>query len=210
MAPRELFSDQWCDRIEGSARASLEAAIANVSLAPADLCSYLYLVEHNRRFTVPSLELFRNAVEIRLPFLDAEFLEVLLRGPARWRDRPDVHRAILKASNPALGRVRNSNTGAPANANPLVEAMLDKMNSLLRRIGFPGYRHYHEYEAWTRRLLLEQVESVLLQPQSFTKTIFREDAVRQLFERTRRGEADHAYLLQVLLLLELWQREHFS
>ncbi len=210
VAPRELFSDEWYDRIEGSARASLEAAVANVPLAPADLCSYLYLVEHNRRFTVPSLELFRNVVEIRLPFLDEEFLEALLRGTARWRDHPDVHRAILMARNPALGRVRNSNTGAPANAGPLVEAVLDKVNTVFRRLGLPGYRHYHEYEAWTRRLLLEQVESVLLQPQSFTTKIFRQDTVRRLFERTRRGEGDHAYLLQVLLILELWQREHFS
>jgi asparagine synthase (glutamine-hydrolysing) len=208
--PRDLFTDEWAVRVEGMARASLEEAVAGVSLEPADLCSYLYLAEHHRRFTISSLELFRNLVEVRMPFVDEEFLGVLFRGPARWRDRPDIHRAVFDRCNPALGKVRNSNTGAAATASPLVEAVLDKMNTLLKRLRVPGYRHYHEYEAWTRRLLLDSVDAVLLEPRSLARGIVREDALRLLLRETRQGTADHAYLFQVLLNIELWQRANLD
>jgi hypothetical protein len=38
--------------------------------------------------------------------------------------------------------------------------------------------------------------------------MLRETGLRQLIDETRRGKADHAYLLQVLLILELWQQEN--
>src|SRR5262249_54935529 len=41
-------------------RTTFAQALQNTHLSPADACSYLYLRELNRRFTVPSLELFRT------------------------------------------------------------------------------------------------------------------------------------------------------
>jgi hypothetical protein len=38
--------------------------------------------------------------------------------------------------------------------------------------------------------------------------MLRESGVRQLLDDTRHNRADHSYLLQVLLLLELWQQEN--
>jgi asparagine synthase (glutamine-hydrolysing) len=203
---QDLFTNEWATKVAGAARASLEEAVAGVALEPADLCSYLYLIEHHRRFTISSLELFRNLVEVRMPFVDEEFLGVLFRGSARWRDHPDIHRAVFTKYNPALGKVRNSNTGAAATAPPFVEAVLDKMNTLFKRLRVPGYRHYHEYEAWTRRLLLDSVDAVLLEPRSLARGILREDTLRVLLRDARQGTTDHAYLFQVLLNIELWQR----
>ena len=40
-------------------------------LSPPDLCSYVYLHEYHRRVTVPSLEIFRNVAEVRLPLVQA-------------------------------------------------------------------------------------------------------------------------------------------
>jgi asparagine synthase (glutamine-hydrolysing) len=178
-----------------------------VSLSPPDLCSYLYLTEHHRRFTIASLELFRNYVEVRLPFVDEKFLRVLFRSPVSWRDRTDIHRAIIGSNEPALLKVRNSNTGAPGDAGPLVEKLCDKMNSLFKRFNLYGYRHYHNFERWMKQKLLESVEQVLLHPTSLARGIFREAGLRRLIEETQRGVADHAYLLQILLILELWQQE---
>ena len=44
-------------------------ALAGTTLSPAECCSYLYLRELIRRFTIPSLELFRSEVEVRLPLM---------------------------------------------------------------------------------------------------------------------------------------------
>lgn len=204
----ELFTEEWRVQVESGARRSLEESVAGVHLSPPDLCSYLYLTEHHRRFTIASLELFRNLVEVRMPFVDQDFLRVLFHCPSRWRDSTDIHRTIIGANCPALLRVRNSNTGAPGNAGPFVEKLWDKVNSLFKRLGLYGYRHYHSFQRWMKQNLLNSVEQVLLHPVSLSRGIFREPSLRRLIDETKRGVADHAYLLQILLILELWQQEN--
>jgi asparagine synthase (glutamine-hydrolysing) len=204
----ELLTKEWFVQVEGQASRSLEESIDGVQLSPPDLCSYLYLTEHHRRFTIASLELFRGLVEVRMPFVDQDFLRVLFRGPTRWRDGTDIHRAIVKANNLTLLKVRNSNTGAPGNALPVVEKLLNKLNSLFKRLNIYGYRHYHNFERWMKQTLLDSVEKVLLQPECLRRGIYREQTLRQLIEETKHSVADHAYLLQILLILELWQQEN--
>jgi asparagine synthase (glutamine-hydrolysing) len=208
VALRELFTEEWFAQIDGTAHHSLAESIANVHLSPADLCGYLYLTEQHRRFTVASLELFRTLFEIRLPFVDADFLNVLFRTPAPWRDGTAIHRTIIGANYRALLRVRNSNTGAPGSAGPFVEAIFDKINSVCKRLNLYGYRHYHDFEHWMKQMLVESVEKVLLTSDSLSRGIYREAALHRLLEETRRGVADHGYLLQILLILELWQQEN--
>jgi asparagine synthase (glutamine-hydrolysing) len=178
-----------------------------VPLAPLDLCSYLYLHEHHRRFTIPSLELFRQAVEVRLPFVDRRFLDVLFRGQARWREDTSIHRAVIAAGKPALLRIRDSNTGAAVDADQTVARLLDKVNSVFRRLNVPGYRHYHDFHSWMKEQLLGSVEAVLLHSESLDRGVLREPGLRRLVDATRRGRGDHSYLLTVLLILELWQQE---
>lgn len=208
LEPRRLFTDDWANGIAGGALRSLEEAVAGVRLAPADLCSFLYLTEQHRRLTTSSLELFRRAVEVRLPFVDREFLSVLFRGAPEWRADTSIHRALTAAGNRAMLRVRNSNTGAPADASRLTELALDKVNSVCRRLNVPGYRHYHNFAGWMREQLLSSVETVLLGRASLERGMLRASGVRQLLDETRENRADHSYLLQVLLILELWQQEN--
>lgn len=205
---RELFTEPWYAQVAGEARCSLEASLAKVRLSPADLCSYLYLMEHHRRFTVASLELFRSQFDVWLPFVDHEFLTVLFRAPSQWRDGTAIHRAIIGGNDPALLKVRNSNTGAPGGAGPMLEAVLDKLNSLGKRLNLYGYRHYHNFEGWMKRTLIESVETVLLEPDSLTRDMYRQETLRRMMEETKRGHADHSYLFQIFLILELWQREY--
>jgi asparagine synthase (glutamine-hydrolysing) len=204
---RFLTPDAAAAAGDGS-RTSFAAVLAGHQLSPAAGCSYLYLRELNRRFTVPSLELFRTRVEVRLPFVDREFLQVLLAAPPQWRDNTDIHRAITGQGIPRLLKVRNSNTGAPAGAGAKTEFVLDKMNSLLKRLHVHGYRHYHDFDGWMRSMLLESVQAELLAPGARVLSFVSRAALESLLRETRDGRADHGYLLQVLLILELWQREN--
>jgi asparagine synthase (glutamine-hydrolysing) len=204
----ELFTEEWSAQMGGAAHCSLAESIADVRLSPADLCSYLYLEEHHRRFTIASLELFRSLFEVRLPFVDANFLTVLFRAPALWRDDTAIHRAIIGTNHHALLRVRNSNTGAPGSAGPFVTAIFDKINSVCKRLHLHGYRHYHDFEHWMKQTLVESVEQVLLASDSLSRGMYHEAVLCRLLEETRRGVADHGYLLQILLILELWQQEN--
>jgi asparagine synthase (glutamine-hydrolysing) len=205
---RELFTDPWYESLHGASRKSLEESLEGVDLSPPDLATYVYLQEHHRRFTVPSLELFRNIVEVRLPFVDLELLTVLFSAPSRWREGTDLHRAITGACSPALLKVRNSNTGAPGSAGPAIEKLLDKFNSLLKKLNFYGYRHYHNFQDWMQRTLIHAVETVLLGKQSLDRGMLQERTLRRLLEETKHGIRDHGYLFQILLILEFWQEEN--
>ncbi len=203
----DLFEPEWARLLDGQARASLEDSIRNVDLQPADLCSYVYLQEHHRRFTVPSLDLFRTRVEVRLPFADEEFLRLLFQAPPSWRDDTSIHRYITGRNAPRLLKVRNSNTGAPGDAGPMLERVMDPVNTILKRLGVWGYRHYHSFDRWMHQQLLSSVEAVLLDPVARSRGMLREAALRRFIDEERSGKGRHAYLLQVLLILELWQRQ---
>jgi asparagine synthase (glutamine-hydrolysing) len=177
-------------------------------LSPMEACSYLYLRELHRRFTVPSLELFRTRVEVRLPFMDVGFLRVLLSGPAEWRDSTEIHRRIIERGQPKFLEVRNANTGAPVDAGAATERILDKVNHALRLLNVRGYRHYHNFDEWMRLSLIRSVEAELAGDFVRTRGIVSAATIRRLIDDTARGTRDRSYLLQVLLILELWMREN--
>jgi hypothetical protein len=205
-----LFASTWSDVFaNGNARHSLEQAIANVPLSPSDLCSYVYLHDYHRRVTIPSLEIFRRVVDVRLPLADFDFLECVFQGPPSWRSGTEIHRALIAGSDRRYLRIRNPNTGAPAGAGPLSEAVFDKVNSLLRRLNVYGYRHYHSFvDGWMRRAFLDAVAEVLLSADTLARGIVREPVLRRMIDEAKRGALAHDHLLQGLTIVELWQREN--
>jgi asparagine synthase (glutamine-hydrolysing) len=210
-AAREVFTEPWIEALDGSsAAASFQQCVAGVPLPPADLCSYVYLKEYHRRVTVPSLEIFRNVAEVRLPLADVDFLTAVLQGPSRWRDGVAIHQALIRANDPQYLRVRNPNTGAPAGAGPAQEFVLDKLNSVLRRLNVYGYRHYHSFDGWMRRAFLDIVDQVVLHGDTLARGVYRESAVRRLAAEARSGIQSHDDLLQALVIVELWQRQSLS
>ena len=203
-----IFVPEVIDAAGDGSRSSFRALLANTALSPADCCSYLYLRELTRRFTIPSIELFRTVVEVRLPYLDRRFLRALLAAPSEWRDGTEIHQRLIASGISKLVKVRNSNTGAPADASSGVEYVLDKFNSVMKRINMRGYRHYHNFDAWMKTMLLQSVESELLSSKSITQEFIRKTVLVKIIEETKAGQRDWGYLLQILLILEIWQREN--
>jgi len=190
------------------AASSFAQVLKGTNLSPVDSCSYLYVRELNRRSTVPSLELFRTRAEVRMPFLDPSYLRILLAAPSEWRDHTEIHQRLTAAGFAGLLSVRNSNTGARANAGAREEFVMDKLNTLLKRMNVSGYRHYHNFDSWMRRLLLESVEAELLAPGARVQAFVTRETLAELVRESRDGVADRSHLLQLLLILELWQREN--
>jgi asparagine synthase (glutamine-hydrolysing) len=202
-----LFSERWKDAEDWDySQRSLNDAY-DADLSPVDLCSYVYLHDFHRRVTVPSLEIFREYTEVRLPFADLDLVECLFQGEPAWRNGVEVHQSLIARGKPAYLKIRNPNTGAPAGAGPLQEFVLDKLNTILRRLNVYGYRHYHAFDGWMRRAFLSSAEQVLLAPQSLDRGTLQLKPLRGLFERARGGDAAPDHVLQVLLLVELWQRQ---
>ncbi len=59
---------------------------------------------------------------------------------------------------------------------------------------------------WFRGPLAEFTRSVLLDPCTLERGLFRSDTVTVLVESHLSGRFDHSYRLWALLVLELWQR----
>jgi hypothetical protein len=193
----------------GHARHTLERIVDHVPLAPADLCSYLYLHEYHRRVTVPSLEIFRHVVDVRLPLADPDFLDVVLKGRRTWREGTDIHRALIAANGRKYLGVRNPNNGARAGAGPREEWVFDKLNSILRRLNVYGYRHYHDFfGGWMRQAFLDSVERVLLGPESLSREHVQPERLKALVNEAKQGANEHDHVLQVLTSVELWQQEN--
>lgn len=108
-----------------AARQSLDEAFEGIDPAwhPIDQVTCIYAQEYLRRQSAASLAELRSRIEVRMPFLDADYVDAVLALPAEQRLGTGVHRQLLRALNPALLNVTNSNTGAPAGASDLVQRL---------------------------------------------------------------------------------------
>ena len=144
---------------------------------------------------------------MRLPLADERFVTAVLGGDTRWRNGTEIHQTIVRRLNPKFLGPRNPNTGAPAGAGPMQEFVLDKLNSVLRRLNVYGYRHYHAFDGWMRDAFLKIVDEVLLTPQALDRGVLLEKPLREMVTAAKQGDKTPDHVLQVLVVAELWQCE---
>ncbi|MBW1925293.1 MAG: hypothetical protein JRJ35_17745 [Deltaproteobacteria bacterium] len=207
--PDRVFESEVAAVVREGPRRSLEEAVRGVGheMLPADLCLYFYLHEWVRRQVVASLSVFRAHVEVRLPYLDEAFLEVLLRLPLNQRWSGELQVEVVRRCMPALLRIPNSNTGAPLDAGRLRLFVTDKFNSLAKRLSLPGFRHYTEFDHWQRKYFREAMERILFDERTLSRGLYRPEGIREVFELHISSKRNYAHLLGTMVALEIWQRE---
>lgn len=192
--------DLFAVDLRGLARASMDEAFAGIdpSLHPVDQVSCVYAQEYLRRQSAPSLAELRSRVEVRMPFLDAPYVDAVMQLPPEQRLGTGVHRHLLRQFNPSLLKITNSNSGAPAGASDWVQRLYRKAGRLLKQhFGYERYKHYVDMPAWLRGPLKKPVEDVLLDARTLDRGLYKPDAIRNL-------QSAEATLL--LLYVELWHR----
>jgi asparagine synthase (glutamine-hydrolysing) len=125
-----------------------------------------------------------NSLEVRSPFLDHEFMQVVARLPARMKmQRGETKRILKQALRPWLPEhlIYRSKQGFRV---PLAD--------------------------WFRNELRTMPEDVLLDRRALDRGWFREDAIRRLISEHQTRTADHAERLWALLMLELWVRSYID
>ncbi len=127
-----------------------------------------------------------HSLECRGPFLDHRVVELAAAMPVdrKLRLRPGRSKVVLK------------------------EAFADLLPPPIRKrrkmgFGVPLAR-------WFRENLKDELRSVLLDPVSLNRGIFRPEAVRDLVEHHVDRRSDHAPRLWALLMLEWWFRRHLD
>ncbi len=120
------------------------------------------------------------SIESRVPFLDHELVEFTASIPARHNIRGLAGKFVLKAA---------------------VEDLLPRGIIYRQKMGFPTPWAY-----WLAGTQLQGLESMLLEPRTVERGLFKTDVVKRLFAEHRAGHRDHGNRIWRLLNLELWQR----
>ena len=116
-----VFTGGFARQMRQMARAALEQEASHwddVEPVPQRIWR-MFVAQRLRRETAPSLQLFRNFVETRVPFLDPQLVDLLLAAPAALKIGDDLQAYSLQRHRPAFLDVVNANTGAPMGAGPL-------------------------------------------------------------------------------------------
>lgn len=209
VAPESLFAPPLLDAVREGALASVRealAAIGDADLAPEDLALCFYLREWVRRRVVASLALFRPWVEVRMPFLDEDFLGLVLKLPLERRFRGEVQTLIVRRFMPALLGLTDANTGAPLNAGRLGRLLAGGLGAAGRRLRLPGHRHYAEVERWQRGPLRAALERILFDERTLSRGLYRPEGLRRVFDDHMAGRRCRASLLGTIVELELYHR----
>ena len=125
-----------------------------------------------------------HSLEVRQPFLDYRLVEFAAALPIGLKFRRGRGKRLLRK---AFGEL-------------LPEAIWNRP-----KMGFGV-----PLDRWFRNELRELTHDVLLAQSARNRDYFRPDQVQELVEQHERGQADHAYRLWSLLVLELWLRRWVS
>jgi asparagine synthase (glutamine-hydrolysing) len=125
-----------------------------------------------------------HSLECRGPFLDHRVVELALAMPLarKLRLRGGRSKVALKQAFPEL-------------LPPAIRTR-PKMG-----FGVP-------IDRWFRGELKDELRSILLDPSTLARGLFRPEVVRMLIDEHAEGRKDHAYKLWAMLMLELWFRRY--
>jgi asparagine synthase (glutamine-hydrolysing) len=120
------------------------------------------------------------SIESRVPFLDHVLVEFAASIPSKYSTRGLAGKCILKS----------------AVADLLPDSIVHR-----RKMGFPT-----PWEYWISGTQLDNLESLLEEPRTLQRGLFRVETLRRLFAEHRAGFRDHGNRIWRLLNLELWFR----
>ena len=122
-----------------------------------------------------------NSLEARSPFLDHPLMEWAATLPVNLKLHGTTGKHILRRA---------------------IQDLVPAENMQRRKMGF-GIPVRH----WFRHELKELLHDTVISERALARDYFKPDAVRDLVEEHISGQADHAFRLWSLLMLELWHQE---
>jgi asparagine synthase (glutamine-hydrolysing) len=183
---QNLYTPQFAAEVAGhDVGATLFESLARIPAEREPLQRMLYLdtkhflADHNLNYTDRAG--MAVGVEVRVPFLDLDFVRFATQIPVGYKQRGSVGKALFKqAMEPYLPRdvIYRPKTGFGA---PL--------------------------RGWMSNELKPMVEETLDAASLARRGFFDAKAVRSLIDADRRGAVDGAYTLFALMCFELWCRE---
>ena len=139
-----------------------------------------FLADHNLIYT--DRMSMAAGVEVRVPFLDQELVEMASRIPVRYKQRGRHGKWVLKKA---------------------MEPYLPRDVIYRDKVGFGA-----PLRRWMRNELRELLGDLLSEDSLKRRGLFRPDAVEALIKANDAGKVDASYTLLSLLCIEIWCREY--
>jgi asparagine synthase (glutamine-hydrolysing) len=203
-----LLMPQFQSALEQEPREALKRELRECSPAspPVQTVWELFISARLRRETSLSMAKFSSTVDIRLPYLDNDLIDLLLMAPPDLKMGDTIQGHILRTRRPEFLDVINANTGAKIGAPKMVQQFSSLKKRVLGKLGVPGYQPYERLGLWLRREIAPTVHEVLLTDQCKSRGIFQPDALERVVNNHMAGKANSTYLLMALMIIELGQR----
>lgn len=204
-----LFSASTAAEVDAMSRESLRECLAESQGVDRQMQRiwHLFVSQRMRRETAASLAMFGSVVETRVPFMDADLVELLLSAPPEWKVGDRIQAHILRRNRPEFLNVVNSNTGASMGAGPLRTSAAKFKMRVLAKLGVKGYQPYERLGLWLRRELRGLVQRVLLSDRCLERGVFQPDTVRAVVRNHQEAGRNHTFLLMAMMIFELGRRE---
>lgn len=135
-----------------------------------------FLVDHNFNYTDKMS--MAAGIEVRVPFLDKNVLNVASKIPSKLKQSGNIGKAILKKA---------------------AEALLPKSIIYRPKSGFGA-----PLRSWLKNDLSESVDDLLSVDSINKRGIFNAEKVQQLINDDRCGKEDYSYPIFALLCFEIW------
>ena len=174
---------------------------------PAQRLWHLFVLQRLRRETAMSMQMFNSVVDVRLPYLDTDLVEAIMRIPPELKMGDALQAFILRRHLPAFLKVVNANTGAPLEAGRLQRAVATFQLRLFSKLGVPGYQPYERLGLWLSHELQPLVRELLLSERALDRGLLDPDVVRRLIEEHATRRRNHTFMLMTMLIFEYGQRQ---
>jgi hypothetical protein len=205
----EVFRPELRETIAALARGSLTDALAeSEGFEPTEQrLWHLFVQERLRRETAMSMQMFSSVADIRMPYMDSDFIGVTMRVLPHLKLGDTIQSFILRRRFPEFLDVVNANTGTTPGAGVTRKRMAIGRLRVLSKLGVAGYQPYERLGLWLRYRLEPFVSTLLLSDRSLDRGLLDARVLRRAIDDHRHRRRNHTFLLMALLIFEIGQRQ---
>jgi asparagine synthase (glutamine-hydrolysing) len=192
---RLLYRDETWDNVRELAFESFQEELSRYLHFRRDVrVEYFYIANHCKRLTHNFITFKRSHIEVRFPFFDYDLFNFLYAIPTTVRGPRTLYRAMIQKEMPRLAYIPYDHDEflptthkAIQKAHALTVKLKHQFNHHIKAV-FPEHKTlYADYSNYLRSELLEWAESILYDPRTEERGIFRPSFLRSLMNRHLSG-----------------------
>ncbi len=211
---KELFTVSYYPKVKERALESFEKEFDKAkSDSLGNECDNFFLSTYTS-FSAPIGEvLTRDAIEVSFPTIDNDFIDIILKIPAKFRLNHRIYRKFLKKLSPELAKIPYNKTMVPVDAplflwkaGMVYQIGNERIKKLMRR---PIKRSYVNFDEWLRvnKRWKDYFRDLLSSKDALSREYFNQKYIEKLIREHEQNKKDNSQKLLYLATFELFLRK---